>query len=461
MDLQKLNEIDEDLISDEVAQLKFLCMDLVPKKRMETVRDAKDLFIRLDEQALFHDGLLLPELLMTIGRFDLLAILNTSKEEVERHLLECVPSRKGISTYRKMLFRLSEDLTAENLRNVKSLLDLPEAKLGASTSFLDVMIEMEKEQKLGEKNLDELQKILFECHEQLAYKIEEFKNTHRDLEQEMEIELGRRRGASVSGLATDSNTPPREEEQDLYYSMTQRPLGYCLIINNYNFEIRSSFRNRTGTEKDKEELTRVFRKMHFLVELRDDLQASDMQDSIKELAGRDHSFMDAFVCCILSHGERGTVLGVDGKEVAIRDLTQPFAACRTLTSKPKLFFIQACQGREAQKGMWMADGQVNTTEEAYEEDARTVPLHSIPIEADFLIGMATVENYQSFRHVREGSIYIQELCRQLEKCCPRKDDILSILTKVNCEVSSKMLKGHKQMPEPRYTLTKKLVLPID
>ncbi|XP_051562231.1 caspase-8-like isoform X2 [Myxocyprinus asiaticus] len=502
MDLQKLHEIDEDLISDEVAQLKFLCMDLVPKKRMETVSDAKDLFLRLDEQALFDDGLLLPELLMTIGRFDLLAILNTSKEEVKRHLLERDPSSKGVSTYRKMLFRLSEDLTAENLRNVKFLLDLPKAKLGASISFLDVMIEMEKQQKLGIENLDELQKILSECDKQLAYKIEEFKNTHRDLEQvggrhplqevsnliisfpnhvEMEIGLGRkldflqsfkalltkdllywRRGSSVSeGLATDSNNPPREEEQDYYYSMTQRPLGYCLIINNYNFEKMSSFRNRTGTDKDKEELTRVFRKMHFLVELRDDLQASDMQDSIKEFAERDHSLMDTFVCCILSHGERGTVLGIDGKEVAIHDLTQPFAACRTLTSKPKLFFIQACQGREAQKGMWMADGWVNAIEAAYEEDARSVPLHSIPIEADFLIGMATVEHYQSFRHIREGSIYIQELCRQLEKCCPRKEDILSILTKVNREVSSKMLKGHKQMPEPRYTLTKKLVLPMD
>lgn len=43
----------------------------------------------------------------------------------------------------------------------------------------------------------------------------------------------------------------------------------------------------------------------------------------------------------------------------------------------------------------------------------------------------------------------------------RKEDILSILTKVNFEVSKKILKGHKQMPEPRYTLTKKLVLPID
>ncbi|XP_056122906.1 caspase-8-like [Rhinichthys klamathensis goyatoka] len=243
--------------------------------------------------------------------------------------------------------------------------------------------------------------------------------------------------------------------------MTQRPLGYCLIINNYNFEKKSKFSNREGTWKDKDDLFSLFHRMHFKVEVRDDLEASDIRDAIKEFANKDHAQMGAFVCCVLSHGEKGTVLGVDGKPVEIRELTQPFAECRTLASKPKLFFIQACQGKVAQDGVWTADGQVNNTEEGtFEEDAYNPALRMVPIEADFLIGMATVEYYQSFRHTRKGSIYIQELCRQLE-ICRGNDDILSILTKVNREVSTRVLKGYKQMPEPRYTLTKKLVLPMD
>jgi len=32
--------------------------------------------------------------------------------------------------------------------------------------------------------------------------------------------------------------------------MSNRPCGYCLIINNYNFE-GSSLKNREGTDKDK------------------------------------------------------------------------------------------------------------------------------------------------------------------------------------------------------------------
>lgn len=100
MNPQKFHEIDENLTSTDVAQLKFLCMNLIPKKRLETVRDAKDLFLRLEEQALLDDELLVPELLITIGRLDLLVILETSKEEVDRKLAEREFSSKGVSPYR-------------------------------------------------------------------------------------------------------------------------------------------------------------------------------------------------------------------------------------------------------------------------------------------------------------------------------------------------------------------------
>uniref|UniRef100_A0A8C2FTX9 Caspase-8 n=1 Tax=Cyprinus carpio TaxID=7962 RepID=A0A8C2FTX9_CYPCA len=454
MDLQKFHQIDENLTSGEVAQLKFLCMDLIPKKRLETVTDAKELFLRLNEQALLDDRLLVPELLITIGRFDLLGILEMSKNNVERNLLQRDASIKGVSSYRKMLFSISEDMTEDNLHTVKFLVDLPKAKLGTSATFLDVMIEMEKLQKLGEDNLDELYCILDKFDKQLACKIDEY----RAREQGDRLPL-REVSGNVQVPLPGESMPGYTEE---YYNVTPRPLGYCLIINNYNFKKMSSMSNRTGTHKDKDDLSRVFRKMHFEVEVRDDLTASDMKDAIGHFANRDHTSMGAFVCCVLSHGKKGTVLGVDGNEVEIRELTVPIAKCLTLASKPKLFFIQACQGNEGQNGVLTMDAPGNATEEdPYDEDAFNPAARSIPIEADMLIGMATVEHYQSYRHTKEGSIYIQELCNQLEKFCHRKEDILSILTKVNREVSLKMLRGYKQMPEPRYTLTKKLVLPMD
>uniref|UniRef100_A0A672M2J2 DED domain-containing protein n=1 Tax=Sinocyclocheilus grahami TaxID=75366 RepID=A0A672M2J2_SINGR len=134
MDPHKFHKIDENLTCSEVAQLKFLCMDLIPKKRLETVTDAKELFLRLEEQALLDDGLLIPELLITIGHLDLLGILEMSKDDVERNLLQRDMSSKGVSDYRKMLFRISEDMTEENLRAVKFLVELPRSKLGTSAS---------------------------------------------------------------------------------------------------------------------------------------------------------------------------------------------------------------------------------------------------------------------------------------------------------------------------------------
>lgn len=143
-----------------------------------------------------------------------------------------------------------------------------------------------------------------------------------------------------------------------------------------------------------------------------------MLKTVNTFSKVDHSKMDAFVCCILSHGDKGTVLGTDCKAVLIRDLTKPFAHCKTLTGKPKLFFIQACQGTELQKRV-RRDGRDEDKDGELEDDAETAVSLYVPIEADFLIGMATVESYKSFRHTTYGSIYIQELCKELKSGCRR------------------------------------------
>ncbi|XP_053493364.1 caspase-8 isoform X2 [Ictalurus furcatus] len=495
MDRITLHKIDEELTKSEVAALKFLCMDHLSRKRLEAVKDAKDLFVLLSEQAKFEDELFLPDLLYTIGRCDLLHILGTNKNNVNR-LLQT--KRSGVSEYRKMLYKLSEDIKEETLRDIKFLLNsLPKGKL-ISATFLDVLVEMEKMEMLGTDNLDYLEDILRKCSKDLADEVQKFKMSIPDQENSISLSVPHQeespsqlldnpmesisltnvsiaetnppistRTGSLPGsentVDTDSEGRPVSENvptnaiNDECYLMTRRPLGHCLIINNHTFEETTKLSNRRGTDADREALTEVFERMHFIVEERRDLVSSAMQDAVIEFATKDHSTMDAFVCCILSHGEKGAVLGVDGKSVAIRDLTQPFAGCMTLTGKPKLFFIQACQGNDLQKGVWLQDG---TEEDELEDDAKKADSR-LPIEADFLIGMATVESYKSFRHTIKGSIFIQELCKHLKDWCPKKEDILSILTKVNRSVSAQELNNHKQMPEPRYTLTKKLVLPMD
>lgn len=120
---------------------------------------------------------------------------------------------------------------------------------------------------------------------------------------------------------------------------------------------------------------------------------------------------DAFICSILSHGGKGVVLGADRNPLSIKEITRKFRGCdqSVLTSKPKVFLIQACQGGKIQCGVQLND---------METDDDTSPL-TIPEEADVLVAMATVEDHAALRHIFDGSWFVQSLCEQLKERCPR------------------------------------------
>ncbi|XP_061082703.1 caspase-8-like [Conger conger] len=518
MDADTLLKIDGDLDSQEVEELKFLCREHVPHKRLETVEAAQDLFLRLQDQDLLQDRLFLAELLLTVRRLDLLRHLGTSQGQVERALSARAGSYSGVSPYRKMLFDLYEDVTEPILKSFKFLLRIPRNRLESCTSFLDVLVEMEKQDILSADKVDELQRVLQECSKPLAGKVQTYKehlpargptvpsvpgqgfpghvNSQPRVQQQNyrpSVQESSPSGVftpvSLTSVSSGENQslyldarpehPPDEDLED-YYKTSSQPLGYCLIINNYSFkEARMNkviMGDRKGTDQDAEVLQQVFSRLHFQVEVRRDQTGEEMQQAVLEFARKDHKALDVFVCCVLSHGEKGSVYAVDGTSVPIRALTLPFTSthCRALALKPKLFFIQACQGQDLQRGaLIQADGPGEEEEEEeleeeqeeeredYRADAGRILPDTAPDDSDFLLGMATVEDYQSFRSVTQGSIFIQELCRQLVRGCERKEDILTIMTRVNREVSNGVYRKSKQMPEPRYTLRKKLVLPID
>ncbi|KAM6178115.1 caspase-8 [Rhynchocyon petersi] len=212
----------------------------------------------------------------------------------------------------------------------------------------------------------------------------------------------------------------------------------------------------------REALKKTFGALHFEVVCFDDCTANRICEVLKLYQKMDHSERDCFVCCILSHGDKGVIYGTDGQEAPIYELTSYFTGlkCPSLVGKPKIFFIQACQGDNYQKGIAV------DTDSGLQEVGLEMTLSSqksyIPNEADFLLGMATVNNYVSYRSTTEGTWYIQSLCKRLTERCPRGDDILTILTEVNYEVSSKDDKKNmgKQMPQPTFTLRKKLYFPL-
>lgn len=82
------------------------------------------------------------------------------------------------------------------------------------------------------------------------------------------------------------------------------------------------------------------------MDARENLTAQQMIDCLIEYRDKDHSECDAFVCCLLSHGEKGRINATDG-QIPVIKLMELFydRCCPELAGKPKLFFIGACQGK--------------------------------------------------------------------------------------------------------------------
>ncbi|XP_038574566.1 caspase-8-like [Micropterus salmoides] len=276
--------------------------------------------------------------------------------------------------------------------------------------------------------------------------------------------------ACSSEINIDESQRGKEDNQ---YPLNSEPTGLCVIINNENFTQSTT---RSGTDKDTQSLAEVFSWLGFRVLMCKDLTKDQMDRALKcfasvsslsqlqEFSVKEWNSIgftdlqaapkhgDAFICCILSHGEKGAVLGCDGQALSIKQITQTFKASdqSTLTGKPKVFLIQACQGSQRQARVLFEDLQA---------DGYSL---SIPEEADVLVAIATVEDCVSFRHIKHGSWFIQSVCQHLKEGCPRGEDITTILHRVNNEVAQKetaIARGiAKQMPEVRFTLRKNLVL---
>ncbi|KAM8900901.1 caspase-8 isoform 2-T2 [Lycaon pictus] len=464
MDFSKcLYNIGEQLDSDELASLKFLSLDYIPQKKQEPIKDPLMLFQRLQEKRMLEESNLffLKELLFRINRLDLLmTYLDTSKEDMQQELQ--IPGRAQISAYRVMLFQISEDVSKLELKSFKFLLsrEISRCKLDDDLNLLDIFIEMEKRVILGERNLDTLKRICDQINKSLLKKITDYEELNRG-------------SYLFTSQVFDSQSQLLGwifvfQTSDKVYRMKSKPRGYCLIFNNYDFSVArrevpklQSIKDRNGTDLDADALSKTFSELHFEIVHFKDATAKKICEVLQSYQSMDHSSKDCFICCILSHGDKGIIYGSDGQEAPIYELTSYFTGskCPSLAGKPKIFFIQACQGDKYQKGIAVETD--SEQKEAYLEMDSSYQKRYIPEDADFLLGMATVNNCVSYRNPMEGTWYIQSLCQSLRERCPRGEDILTILTEVNFEVSNKDDRKNmgKQMPQPTFTLRKKLFFP--
>ena len=249
-----------------------------------------------------------------------------------------------------------------------------------------------------------------------------------------------------------------------------RPRGITLIINNMSFSPHPKHGRqppRRGSEVDVSRVETLFHALDFSVRSKQDLSKEQLLMELDDIARQDHSAYDCFVLWLMSHGRSGEVFCSDGNTVPIQTVDDMFSECKTLSGKPKLFFIDACRGAEEDVVEKVsADSNIsplNQTNGSYE---LTTVDSVVPKHSDFLYAFSTVDEYVSYRDENEGSPYVRCFVKAFREHVAH-DHILDILTVVNHEVSkidtqrpSSMNRNEtkigKQMPEVRHTLRKKV-----
>jgi len=237
----------------------------------------------------------------------------------------------------------------------------------------------------------------------------------------------------------------------------------AVIVNNEVFRKKSQ-KTRKGTEIDEQNLVEILLYLGYKVKVYRNCSKQNILDIMEEYRLKDHSRYDSFICCILSHGKQGIIVGSDSREVPLNDITRKLDGdkCTTLAGKPKMFFLQACRGKMKDKGV-VADG--DEEDDSEEEDEKISSSNgvvrvatdsdiNIPKNTDFYFGHATPSGHVAWRDMDNGSWYISELCRSLASYArfASIDDIMKI---TNDKVSTVYdYKGNKQSTEFTSSLRK-------
>ena len=239
------------------------------------------------------------------------------------------------------------------------------------------------------------------------------------------------------------------------YDMRHHPHGIAVIINNKKFEPSTSnpslkLDKRAATDTDEKNLSTTFRFLGYNVEMYREPKAEEMLtifENITSVRSAELANHDSFICCILSHGKEGKIFASDSELVDLDGIASMLKDCKNLQGKPKMFFIQACRGKE---------GEATKKDRGVTARVVTDSGSKIPSEADFFFSYATPPGYFAYRPAdkddKKGSPYIKTLCQTFCKHA-KHSKLLDMHTTINNEVSQyETDTGYKQAPELQHRL---------
>lgn len=240
------------------------------------------------------------------------------------------------------------------------------------------------------------------------------------------------------------------------------PCGIALILNFETFTT-PNLKKREGSQIDVDSLVKLWETFGFKTLVHRDLTCSEVMEILESISMEDHTLFDAFVCCVLSHGESSIIYSSDGVRIPISKFIGIISnKCESLNKKPKLFFIQACQGTMVYQGVGKPVFEGNDI-----QDSSTV---NMPLSVKEFNGLdvnavvSTIDHCVSFRDPKKGGFFIQTLCAVMLKC-GHEASFSDVTAEVTAEVSKIKIDLGPGTPNtvkqivPLYsTLMKRLVL---
>merc|ERR1711963_665628 len=239
------------------------------------------------------------------------------------------------------------------------------------------------------------------------------------------------------------------------------------IIINHDFKNYGNLEWREGTELDEKAIFSTFQAIGFNVECLKNPTLAEIQKKIKSVKNmKDISIISIF---ILTHSEVNGIVhakdkSYDYNKIILDELTPD--KCQGMAKKPKLIFVQACNGGKLDKGVkvkcfFQPQSPSNTSTDSPNNsnlgDQSSKP-QLLPTFADFLIYESSYPGFKSIRNRYKGSWMIQILCKEIDRS--KKEGSLShILLRVSNGVSKKESGDYgKQVPFSKSTLTKQIFL---
>ncbi|XP_063435145.1 caspase-7-like isoform X2 [Mytilus trossulus] len=268
-------------------------------------------------------------------------------------------------------------------------------------------------------------------------------------------------------LPITNETETKSNEGKIYQSHLDQEKytiksGIAVVINNTEFDPRLGLSDRSGSDADASSLFQRFMELGFESDLINDASKDDLVEKLQEIIkDREQlSKTDCLIVALLTHGNEDSVYMTD-RCIKMRSIMNCFNAenCPELILKPKIFIFQCSRKPDSRQGenITIQDTHKNKVTAPDAED--TV---RIPNESDFLEVFSTSIGDTSFHNTESSSPFLRHLIEELHNIT-EKDDIYSVLTKVNGKVMT-FEPGHtaskdmRQMPYFVSHLTKDLYL---